>query len=152
MRNQFERLVADFTRLVHLPDTEHVTQGGVFAVDEIPFSLIYNEAAGMGRFFVYADFGKPSAHREKDAYHELLKHNFMDFAGTGAMFTISPVTEHVVHITALELDSTSGEQLANTLATLSARAHDWRATHFLSGAGRLVFQSAADVGAAPSFS
>ncbi len=144
MRNQFERLVTHFTELVHLSDTAHIAQGGVFAVDDIPFSFIYNEAADMGRFFVYADFGKPPADKEKDAYYELLKHNFMEFAGKGSMFTISPVTAHVVYIESFVLDITSAEELANALASISAQARDWRETWFLSGPGRLVFGSAAD--------
>lgn len=139
MRNQFDRLVADFTQTVHLPDTDHVAQGGVFAVDDIPFSLIYNEAADMGRFFVYADFGKPPADKERDAYGELLQHNFMEFAGKGAMYTISPASAHVVYIEPFALESTSGERLANALATIAAQAHDWRATCFLYGPGKLVF-------------
>ena len=144
MRNQFERLVTEFVDLVHLSDAENVAQGGVFAVDDFPFSLIYNEAADMGRFFVYADFGKPPADKEKDAHHELLKHNFMGFAGKGPMFTISPITAHVVYIETFVLDSTSGEQLANALATIAAQARDWKETYFLSGSGRLVFGSAAE--------
>ncbi|MDO9435198.1 CesT family type III secretion system chaperone [Hydrogenophaga sp.] len=143
MRNQFERLVTHFTNLVHLSDTAHVAQGGVFAVDEIPISLIYNEAADIGRFFVYADFGKPPADKEREAYYELLKHNFMEFAGKGSMFTISPVTAHVVYIESFALDTTSAEEVANSLASISTHARDWRETYFLSGPGQLVFGSAA---------
>lgn len=148
MRNQFERLVAQFADLVRLSDAAHIAQGGVFAVDDIPISLIYNEAAGMDRFFAYVDFGMPPADKEKDAYYELLKHNFMAFTGKGSMFTVSPVTAHVVYVETFALDTSSAEELANALAIMSAEARDWRQTYFLNGPGQLVFgNSASDMAA-----
>lgn len=149
MRSQFERLIADFTALVNLSDAPHLANGGAFSVDDVAFSLIYNEDAGLDRFFLYADFGMPPADKEKDAYHALLQHNFMQFAGKGPAYTISPFTGHVVYIEHFTLDATTPEALANALASIAGQARDWSHSFFLTGPNTLVIGStAADLRAA----
>ena len=143
MSERYERLVADFCSLVGL-DPEYVHHGRAIAVDGIDCCLVHNDEAGADMLFLYVDFGPPPMERQDAVLYELLKRNYLQFAGKGPSFTISPVTGHVVYVEHFRLGETRPELLASSMSYLASLATDWRETHFLSGKHQVRMSSVAD--------
>lgn len=137
MNPKYETLIEDFCALVNLDDAQHIVQGGAIEVNGVVFSFIHNPAIDMGLLFLYTDFGPPPLEYQAAVYGELLKHNFMHFAGKGPAFTISPFTGHVVHVEHFPIETTVPQLLASTMAYMADQAKDWKATRFLSGPNAL---------------
>jgi len=133
MREQFERLIGDFCRLVNLDDAASVANGSAIEVEEVVFSFIHNMEADQDSLFLCVDFGFPPEEKEATVYYELLKRNFMAFAGKGQTYTISPLNGHVVYVERFPVEGTTGEMLAQASTDLMAEARNWRETRFLSG-------------------
>ena len=129
----FDTLIAEFCALVNLTDVQHVRDGGAVELNDVLFSFTYDPRAGGNTFFLHVDFGAPPQEREATAYYELLRRNFVIFAGKGPAFTISPVTGHVVYVEQFSLATARAADMAETVVNIVEQAVDWRETRFLSG-------------------
>jgi hypothetical protein len=108
-----------------------VRDGGAIQIAGVVFSFIYDAEIDSRLMILYTDFGEPPAEREATVYYELLKRNFV--AGKGPVFTVSPITGHVVHVEHFRLDELTAALLAGRMASMAEEANDWRLTHFMSG-------------------
>lgn len=133
MRRQYDVLVEEFARLVDLSDPAYVRDGGAIEIAGVLFSFIHDVQVDPALMFLHTDFGPPPAQREATVYFELLKRNFVAFAGRGPAFIVSPLTGHVVCIEQFPLGEITAPVLAERMASLAEEANDWRVTHFLCG-------------------
>ena len=131
MRTHVEKFVKHFCASVDLEDPERTVHGGPFEVDGIVFSIIYNEHINNSMMFLYVDFGYAPSKNEATVYYELLKQNYITFAGKGPAYTISPITGSVIYIEHFFLDQITPAEFVGILAHLSARAKEWQKTFFL---------------------
>ncbi len=131
---KYELVINEFCERVGLQDSEYARNGGAIEIDGAVFSFIYDDKTNADVMFLYVDFGLPPAENEATVYYDLLKRNFLMFAGKGPAFTISPITGHVVYVEHFRLEEVTPDLLAQAAIGKAKEAMDWRTTHFLSGA------------------
>lgn len=134
MNTDYESLIRAFCDLVGLPDDPKLAAGASIEVSGIPMSLVHDSRTGHHQFFLHVDFGPLPSQRRLETLHQLMVHNFLTFEARGTGYGISPSTGHVVYAEAFTITDTTAGGLADQMATLAARAADWRQSRFLTGA------------------
>jgi hypothetical protein len=130
---QYESLIQEFCSFGHLNDVDFIARGGSFEYNDILFSWVHDPALDPHTVFLCVAYGPPPAEREATVYYELLRRNFLNFAGSGPQFTLSPVTGEVVLVERFDLRTATPEDLFRAVVYQRDAAADWRSTRFLEG-------------------
>lgn len=130
MKKDYEKLVEDFCRLCGVDEVQQVTTGEAVDVDDVNFSLSYDEKAAADRVSVYCDYGPVPEGREAEVYRALLETNLFIYASDSAVFSLSPETGRVVCATRFALKPLSAEELRGVMTFLSQKAKEWRQHYF----------------------
>jgi hypothetical protein len=130
MKQNFEKLIQDFCKLCDIADHRAVLNGAPVAVDEVNFSITYNEIAAPDRVCVFGDFGAVPAGQKLKVYQALLESNLYSYENDTAVFTLSPESGHVICASRFLLQPLSAEELRGVVTLMSQKAKEWRAHSF----------------------
>lgn len=130
-KQHYQELIHALCALCEVQGAQGIVEGGPLAVNDVVFSLAYNEEVDANALLVYCDFGAVEAGREAEAYRALLETNLLMYAANGPMYTLSPATGRVVFTNHYPLAGMEPKTLRSILAHLAAKAMDWRKDQFL---------------------
>lgn len=130
-KQHYEELIHALCALCEVQGAQGILEGGPLALNDVVFSLAYNEKIDANALLVYCDFGAVEAGREAEAYRALLETNLLMYAANGPMYTLSPATGRVVFANHYPLAGMEPKMLRTILAHLAAKAMDWRKDQFL---------------------
>ncbi|OGB25920.1 MAG: hypothetical protein A3I66_12130 [Burkholderiales bacterium RIFCSPLOWO2_02_FULL_57_36] len=131
MAQDFKKLMANVCSLINLDPASAVIEGAPFYVNDVMFTLIFDEAVDARRIFLFARFGDLPPVNGGAVLAALLRNNHLGFLGDGPGFSISPTTGKVTYCRHLFLEKTDARQFADLLVYLAGKANEWRETFFL---------------------
>lgn len=130
-KQHYQELIHGLCALCEIQGAQGILEGGPLAVNDVVFSLAYNEEIDANALLVYCDFGAVEAGREADGYRALLETNMLMYAANGPMYALSPATGRIVFANHYPLKGMEPTMLRTILAHLAAKAMDWRKDQFL---------------------
>lgn len=130
MQKDFERLIQDFCRLCSIADTERVAKGAAVEVDDVAFSIVYDESSAPDRLHLFCDYGEVPKGQEEATYRALLETNLVVYGSDTAVFSLSPETGRVVCATRFALQNFRAEELRGVMTYMSQSAKEWRQNDF----------------------
>ena len=129
MKNDFEKLVQNFCQLCGIADSASVAKGAAVNVDDVVFSIVYNEESAPDRVQLFCDYGTVPKGQEEASYRALLEANLVAYDSDTAVFSLSPETRHVICASRFALQSFGAEELRGVMAFFSQKAKEWRKDH-----------------------
>jgi hypothetical protein len=130
MKQRYEQLIIALCATVQCDAATGIMNSAPFEIDDVAFSLRYDEEAPE-TMLVYADFGPMPSKRKMPIYMTLLKENFITAIGSTGTFSMSPATKHIVYITQVPLAGMTVEGLVDKLGLLADQAKRWSSTYYL---------------------
>ncbi|HVK54243.1 MAG TPA: CesT family type III secretion system chaperone [Burkholderiales bacterium] len=123
---QFLALLDEFCRLCNVPDPAAVRETGAVLVDDIPFTLVYNEKLNVDEMYILCELGPLGKADEKECYQRMLHMNYLMSYRADPIMALDPRTNAVMMISRLPFDGMTAELLRTAVGATAKVAHDWR--------------------------